>query len=252
MKEIFSEGIWGFLLSCLLFIALLLVAPCSNPETDMYIHAIKNHQSWFYILIIGLFVIQQVMVRWPRRASLGDVNYLKNPIVERLESILKQYYVEVSGKNSGTQGHPLVNANIMLPTWSGLKCFLKIYYSFPHQYPAKETELKWKSEEGTCGYAWAMKCAAIYDSVNPEYKAPGERLKHHHIKVVGDIKSVLSIPIWDRQSKKVIGILNLDSSVSNIDKTYFNDRVVLEKIAARAQHLSPLLESFFYTGVRTQ
>lgn len=251
MKENFSEGIWGFLISCLLFITLLLVNQCSNPETDMYIPAIKSHQSWFYIPIIGLFVIQQVMVRWPRRASLGDVNYLKKPIVESLKYIHKQYYAEVSGKNSGTQGHPLVNANIMLPTWSGLKCFLKIYYSFPHPYPDKETELKWKSGEGTCGYAWAMKSEVIYDSVNPEYKAPGERLKPHHTKVVGDIKSVLSIPIWDRQSKKVIGILNLDSNVSNIDKTYFNDRDILEIIAARAHHLSPLLESF-YNGVRTQ
>lgn len=144
MKENFSEGIWGFLVSFLLFITLLLVNPCSNPETDVYIPSIESHQSWLYISIIGLFVIQQAMVRWPRRASLGDVKYLKRPIVESLESILKQYYAEVSGKNSGTQSHPQVNANIMLPTWSGfgLKRFLKIYYFFPHPYPDKETELK--------------------------------------------------------------------------------------------------------------
>jgi len=92
---------------------------------------------------------------------------------------------------------------------------------------------------------------AIYDSVNPEYKAPEERLKPHHTNVVGDIKSVLSIPIWDRQSKKVIGILNLDSNVSNIDKTYFNKEEILLKMEARAHYLSPLLESF-YNGVRTQ
>lgn len=251
MKENFSEGIWGLLVSCLLFITLLLVDRCSNPETDMYIPSIKNHQSWFYISIIGLFVIQQVMVRWPRRASLGDVKYLKRPIVESLENILKQYHAVVSKINSGAQGPPHVNANIMLPTWSGVKRFLKIYYYYPYPYSDKETELKWKSGAGTCGYAWAKKSVVIYDSVNPEYKAPEERLKPHHTNVVGDIKSVLSIPIWDRQSKKVIGILNLDSNVSNIDKTYFNKEEILLKMEARAHHLSPLLESF-YKGVRTQ
>jgi len=251
MKEKFSEGIWGFVISCVLFIGLLLVDQCSNPESNMYIHFIKSHQLWFYISIIGVFVIQQVMVRWPKLAYLGDVNNLKRPIEESLETIFKQYHAVVSEINSRTLGHPRVNVNIMLPTRSRLKRFLKIYYYYPFAYSDNEIEIKWKSGEGTCGYAWAKKRVVIYDSVNPNYKAPEKRLKPHHIKVVGDIKSVLSIPIWDRQLKKVVGVLNLDSKVSNIDKTYFNKQEILQRMEARARYLSPLLEPF-YDGVRAQ
>lgn len=252
MREKFSEGFWSFGINCVLFIGLLLVAPCSNPESNMYIPFIKSQKLWFYISLIGLFVIQQAMVRWPKLASLGDVNNLKDIIDVNLKNILKNYHSEVLKINSGTQGHPRVNVNIMLPTRSQLKRkFLKIYYYYP-AYPENEIELKWKSGEGTCGYAWAKKREAIFDSVNRNYKAPEKRLKPHHIKVVENITSVLSIPIWDRQSKELIGVLNLDSKGSNIDKTYFDKKEIIQSIEARARKfLSPLLESF-YDGVIAQ
>jgi hypothetical protein len=146
MREKFSEGFWGFAISCVLFIGLLLVAPCSNPESDMYIHSIKVYQSWLYIFIIGVFLIQQAMVRLPKRASLGDVNNLKLPVEESLEAILREYHAHVSKK---TTTLPCVRVNIMLPTWYRLKRgFLKIYYYYPNAYSDYEIALKWKSGGG--------------------------------------------------------------------------------------------------------
>ena len=63
VKEKFSEGILGFVISCALFIGLLIVDKCSNPGSNMYIHFVKSHQLWLYISLIGVFVIQQTIIR---------------------------------------------------------------------------------------------------------------------------------------------------------------------------------------------
>lgn len=253
MREKFSKGIWGFIISCVLFIGLILVNQCSDPQRPMHIYAVQRYQLWFYIVIMGVFAFQQAMVRWPMLASLGDVKYLKWTIEENLKVILREYYAALSSI-TGEKKAPLVRSNIMLPTrsrtWFRLKLnYLKIYYSWPSIYPADEIDLPWNMGEGTCGFAWQKKRVVIYDS--ERYKAPEKRLKKQHRKVVGNIKSVLSMPIWDRQSKRVIGVLNLDSR-SGIEGTHFDDKeTVLKRLEARAMLLSPSLASFSH-GVKGQ
>jgi hypothetical protein len=141
----------------------------------------------------------------------------------------------------------------MLPTWRRFRCgqYIKIYYT--HGGPAgvicpdAERDLRWRRGKGTCGYAWASGHTAIYDSHDPVYTAAETRLTFKQRQVVGDLKSVLSIPIWTKAQKKVIGILNLDSGW-NTDRTFLNHQDVVQRLEARARTFSTVL---FPDGVKS-
>lgn len=250
MRNTFTQGFWGFVISCVLFVGLLLTDKLSDPQFPIHQQFVESHRVWFYILIAAVFVFQQAIVRWPSFASLATVNDLKWTVENSLDVALRQYYAAISEVAVDSK-RDLVRMNIMLPTQSRLwfllgRPFLKIYFCSPSTYRDEEIDLPWKSGDGTCGYAWAKKRTVLYDY--RKYRAPERRLKKRHRQVVEGINSVLSIPIWDSRSRRVIGTLNLDS-IHGIEKTYFDNKDVLEKLEARAMFLSPSLASFC-DGVR--
>lgn len=131
--------------------------------------------------------------------------------------------------------------HVMLPTHRAFGLFgsfLKVYYYYCPEgviYSPAELDLTWKKEEGTCGWAWAKKSIAIYDSVRPDLATPVHRLNLKQRPVVKSIQSVISFPIW--HNGKVVGVLGLDSK-ENVEQTRFDNEEVLEIFTSSTSKLA--------------
>jgi len=210
---------------------------------------VRQKKLWFYILLITLFSLQQAWIRWPKPVALSEVEELKDIMESFLSTVFAEYYRVIQGftKTLGS-----VRVNLMLPTWKKFKLgrYMKIYYT--HGGPAglsyrnDELDLRWDRKQGTCGEAWRKEHSIIYDSNTAGYTGPERSLTKQQIDCVGHLKSVLSVPIRHKESKKIVGILNLDST-HNVDKTFFDNQLVVNAITARANRLETIL---FEDGVK--
>lgn len=177
------------------------------------------------------FIIYQICLIWPTPTPRGVVEARKQVIEHYLQDFLDTYLELVAQFVGQPQNDLCVRANIMLPTsrWKGIGgTYLKIYYvSCPPRitYSNEERSLKWKKKVGSCGWAWKTKDPCPFDSEDKTLSLPAESLKPIQHRAVLHLKSVLSIPILDKETSKVVGILNLDS-VENVEKTHFNDGAV--------------------------
>lgn len=253
MTKVFS-GIFGLTISLILFMGFSVVNLLSGDEASRYIgkatvEFFKTWKLWLYGVIGLFFTLQQIWLRWPKPVSLSDVEDLRGIVEPLLKTTLTEYYSTIP---KSAHPAPTVRINIMLPTWRRFRlgCYLKIYYSHGGpagvRYPDDELDLPWRRKNGTCGYAWAKKHTVIYDSQTPDFQAPEKRLTPKQRQVVGYIKSVLSVPIWSKKQKKVIGVLNLDSKW-NVDRTYFHQENVIQRLEAWARVFSTML---FSDGVK--
>ena len=146
-----------------------------------------------------------------------------------LKGFLNQYY-QFLKKQNGDSELPVVRVNVMLPTkkFRGVfGTYLKIYFTAcpPNiVYSDEESILKWKKNNGTCGWAWNKKEFSIFDSDREDLSMPITRLTKNQGDIVKYIKSTLSVPIWF--DNKITGVLNLDSK-QNVNETLFiNDEVI--------------------------
>jgi hypothetical protein len=250
-------GIFGLITSLILFMGVNAINLLSQIEASVYIgeSLVKFFQEWkfyFYGVIAVLFAAQQIYLRWPKPVSPADVEDIKGIVDVLLNATINAYYSIINAK--GSQPPSSIRVNVMLPTWPRFMCgrrYIKIYYSHGGQagirYPDDEIDLRWKRGKGTCGYAWTKGHTAIYDSENEDFKAAEKRLMPAQRQVVGSLKSVLSIPIWSKERKKIIGVLNFDSKW-NVDRTFFNDQDVIQHLEARSRLFSTLL---FSDGVKS-
>jgi hypothetical protein len=228
-------GILGLVVSLILFMGLSLVNFLSADEAASYIGKggvdfVKGWKLPLYGAVGLLFLLQQVWLRWPKPASLGDVQELRATIEPLLRGVLVDYYKIIASKGANPAS---VRINIMLPTWRRFRLgrYLKIYYSdggpAGSVYPGDELDLMWTRRwPGACGTAWLKKQRVIYDSATDNLKAPERKLSGVQKRVVGNIKSVLSLPIWSKEYEEVLGVLNLDSTW-NIDRTLFDQREIV-------------------------
>jgi hypothetical protein len=249
----FAGGLLGLLISVVLFAGFSLVNYASSDEAGKFISAsavtvIRNNKPFLYGFLILIFLMQQVWLRLPKITSLAEVHDARKTIEPFLELVLLEYYKAVSGIAQG-QAVVSVRINIMLPTWRRFRCgqYLKIYYA--HGGPAKlrynndELELAWRSwskGRGTCGDAWSKKHIVIFDSDASGLQGPAMSLTLKQLETVAHIKSVLSVPIRHSATKKIVGILNLDSTY-NVDKTFFNREDVVNIVTATSSPLSMML-----------
>jgi hypothetical protein len=169
-----------------------------------------------------------------KRRHLMEV-YLAN-----MNAIYYQKLKEVTRNHQ--PDYPLVRIHLMLPTYQTLglvDSYLRVYYYFcpgPIVYNAVELDLKWKKEEGTCGWAWARNRYTLYDSKEPAFAAPPHRLTANQRQVVEPIKSVISFPVW--YDGKVVGVVGLDSK-ENVTETKFNEYLIYHEIGEYAKALAP-------------
>lgn len=105
-------------------------------------------------------------------------------------------------------------------------------------YTDAEKTCHWGKRQGTCGWAWSEATTTVFDSKRSDLKAPAGRLKRRQLQVqaIARLNSVLSTPVWD--VKKVVGVLNFDST-SNEDETHLLDDDVTRLALAYAQILGP-------------
>jgi hypothetical protein len=76
----------------------------------------------------------------------------------------------------------------------------------------------------------------MFDSKDPRYNLPAQRLKESCHDAVMFLNSTLSVPIWDAGADSPVGVLNLDSK-DNVDKTRFEDNAVYILASACARTL---------------
>ena len=237
------RGLGGLLMSVCLFMGFNVVNFFSADGADRYIGAttatfFRMNKLWLYLIVGGLFVAQQIWV-WRRRpASTAEVDEVGRVIQPLFPSIVQEYYQTTTAFRPGGAAAPTVRLNIMLPTWRRFRCgqYLKMYYV--HGGPAnvmhsnEEQDLPWARGQGTCGFAWKVGRAVVYDSVNPAFTSPEKRLTRRQREVVGpSVKSVLCVPMKYPKSAKVVGVLSLDSGF-NVDRTFFNRVEVSRKLDA--------------------
>lgn len=244
----FATGSVGLLISIVLFAGFSVVNWLSSDEASRFVSEsivqfVKGYKPYLYLAIVILFTLQQIWLRWPKPASLADIQELKEIIEPFLAGVLEEYYKATKGIS---QIAASVRINIMLPTWRRLRLgrYLKIYYS--NGGPANlilkndEFDLVWKRGQGTCGEAWKKERRVVYDSAAEGLTGPRKSLTEEQVRIVGTINSVLSLPIWHNETKKVVGILNLDS-IHNVDKTFFNREEIVNRVTARSGPLSMML-----------
>lgn len=247
-------GTLGLVISFILFMGVNVVNLLSGDQAAQYVgqatvEFFKDWQLWFYGGVALLFTMQQLWLRIPKPVSLSAVEDLRSPVELLLKNVLNRYYTTMS---QYSQSSPSVRTNIMLPTWRPFRLgrYLKIYYSNGGpagiRYPDQELDLTWVKNDGTCGYAWAQRRTVIYDSENEAFKAPEKRLTYQQKQTVGNIKSVLSVPIWSKMEKRVIAILNLDSTW-NVDRTLFHQEELIQILEAWSRVFSTMI---FVDGVK--
>lgn len=250
MRKIFGHAI-GLLVSLVLFVGFNVVNQFSDDSAIKYIGRsavgfIKEHKVILYATISVLFLLQQAWLRWPKPASLAEIEDMRDAVEAFLKKAIEDYYS--SWRANHTTVAPGIRVNIMLPTWRRFKCgrYLKIYYAHGGpagiRYPDNERELKWTKENGTCGHAWAKEHTVIYDSQDHALRAPGNTLTKDQLGVVANVKSVISVPIRSKVDNSVIGVFNLDSTF-NVDRTLFNQEPVVERAEAWARRFAKLLFS---------
>jgi len=254
MKRL-TTGLVGLVISIVLFAGFSVVNWLSSDGASRFVSKsvvrfVKDYELHFYIGIIILFTLQQIWLRWPKPASLADIRERTGIIEPLLDGVLEEYYKAASGLS---QTVTFVRINIMLPTWRRLRFgrYLKIFYSNGGPggllYKDDELDLPWKPGQGTCGVAWKKERGVVYDSVADGLTGPEKDLTEEQMNIVGGINSVLSLPIWHKETKKVVAILNLDS-IENVDKTFFNREEVVHAVTARSGPLSMML---FRDGVKS-
>jgi hypothetical protein len=129
----FAGGMIGLSISLVLFAGFNVVNLLSSNDAAQYVGAptvdfFKAQKLWLYSALALLFTVQQVWLRWPRPASLVDVEEIRGIVHLLLQATLDEYYGIVASKS--TQPAPSVRAHIMLPTWRRFRCgqYIKIYH----------------------------------------------------------------------------------------------------------------------------
>lgn len=246
----FLSEVGGLITGLILFMGVSLVNLLSGEEAYLYIgegtsEFFKKWKLWMYGGFALLFAFQQISLRWPKPVSMFEVEDMKVISNQLLGNAITDYYEEIK-KLGGNPILPSARVNLMLPTWRRFRIgqYLKIYYSNGGpagvSYPGAELDLKWTRNNATCGAAWAKERTVIYDSNTQGLKSPEGSLTTEQKEVVGDIKSVLSVPVWSKAHKKVVGVLNLDSKW-NIDRTFFDRTEVVQLLEAQARLFSMML-----------
>jgi hypothetical protein len=213
----------------------------------VWIGFLKDKMGWnisaqcqlrLLIALSVVFVLQQLWLVWPTPASRADARD-RAPVIEGLLlKCLKDYRQLFLQK--AWKGTPVVRVNLMLPTQRFL-LFKALYIWYTAcdggaVYTDAEKTCRWGRHEGTCGWAWSEATTTVFDSQRSDLKAPARRLKPRQSHVAGQVKSVLSTPVWE--AKKVVGVLNFDST-ANEDETHFTDDDVVRLALAYAKILGP-------------
>lgn len=201
---------------------------------------IDNRQRLWTLMGLTLaLALQQIYLVLPKPEGRGAVDGRRDIIESYLSRFRTSYNNELASLLPG-QPPPPVRLNIMLPTRRArglLGSYLKIYYySCPPEdnYTDDERSLKWKSKSGTCGYTWKCGDISIFDSVEHGLQLSAARLQKAQAKVVGEINSALSVPIW--HDNKVVGVFSLDSK-RNVAETCFHHAAVYVLAARFARTL---------------
>jgi hypothetical protein len=197
---------------------------------------------WFLAGLTALLFVQQLYLIWPKPVSRGYINKRRGIIEGYLARLLEDYWRLLNSRNRSAP-LPRVRINIMLLTvkWWGFSRHLQLYYSYcPPKtiYSNDEQGLKWKKGIGTGGWAWKECMITLYDSKDPKLNGSYNSLSTSQKEIVGDIQSVLSLPIFDDDKKeRIVGVLNLDSQ-ANVSDTLFHDSDVVRLAQAYAETLS--------------
>ena len=201
-----------------------------------------NHIIYILGGITFIFIIQQIYLVIPQSIHKGLV-IRRNKIVSNiLAQLLREYYRKIS-KLTCSRIKPTVRINIMLPTIKtripiGKK--LKIFYSACPDgvvYNSDERELSWIMGQGICGRAWSSAQIAHFDSEDEYLNSAIKNLSKKQRKVIGHVKSALSLPMWE--DNKIVGILNIDSQ-KNIEESFFKHNHIIDLITRESEKIGCL------------
>lgn len=223
-------------------------------------------QYLWYVVIIVFYIVQQLVRDLPRPAGMDVVQELKPIIEQYLYSALWDYYVFLADENMPVVP---VRINVMYKVRSHplAQPKLKVLYEFCTRlnsgarfqsvedievtsacYSADEHGLLWGKGEGTCGSAYKYGQVTFFDSVKPTLKGPTSSLTPAQKRATEYVNSVISLPLWLDRHKKVIGVLNMDSTHS-IDETCFDSRPVISLLDNYTNSLA-LVSVALVDGVR--
>jgi pimeloyl-ACP methyl ester carboxylesterase len=139
-----------------------------------------------------------------REHSMPSVEFRQDLIWFLLRGVRDTFRRTVNGYAGAV---PEVRLNIML--FDKVAETLKISYcDYNDHYSEAEKRNQWAPHQGACGVAWATQQRYLYasDSTDPAHRRqpmPGQDGS------VGELDSVLSIPIWHNEECR--GVLNVDS-----------------------------------------
>lgn len=182
------------------------------------------------VIALAFIVIVIDFVSRSRPINMAEAHDFEGVVNVILEGLISQYYKYLKSERPNNP-EPNVRANLMLPTKNYLlrilpwNPYLKIYgkacTTRKTNYTTPEIRQPWHKGEGTCGWVWADKEEALYDSKDIRYQHAAGQLTEDQNEIVKHLNSVYSVPVW-KDRNTFVGVLSLDSTL-NITETLFDD-----------------------------
>lgn len=214
------------------------------------------------LLGIGVvYVAHQLWLSIPSPVPLTEAEKIRDVVEDFYLAVALRTYYDIL-RRQGNISLPPVRINVMLKQrnhWFQ-RPRMRIVYQFctdqdaPAEreidfenmknmgcYTDEERRWLWRMGEGTCGQAAKYKEVTFFDSKKPRYGYPADTLRKRSQEVVKGVNSVISIPIWDKEKDKVIGVLNVDS-VYNMEVTRFTNKQVAGIFKGVAEKLAVVLK----------
>lgn len=143
---------------------------------------------------------------------------------------------------SGASPNLHLRANIMLIDSSDNLSIADHYYI--NMDSQEEIALKWAKGQGCCGWAWQDGKQLVVDpTIQPRKHQPDWRrfsTSSDHERLTKHLKSICSTPIFHPQTKKIIGVLNVDST-EPLAVTKFDSPAVYKDLQEKAVLIASLL-----------
>jgi hypothetical protein len=197
--------------------------------------------------LLVLFILLEVLIRWKPSIASAEV-YDDATMIESYLNNARLNVVEIINSISSSKiSESDIRANIMLVVrhqYPLSRKYMQIFY-YVGGYGEEEQHMEWFKRgngRGTCGEAWKRKHPVQFDSQLREYNPPAARLSNRQKAVpeIMSINSVLSVPLKERGSPRILGVLNFDSKL-NVDRTCFINEQVIEQGVEEGKVLLRLL-----------
>lgn len=208
--------------------------------------ALQQIERYDFVTILVFFafylILQETIALFPTREQPADLGQ-KLPAGNTL---LKSMLVELNQRLSALDVDPKpdIRANLMMIRADFLGPRMQIAFESSldrrTRYTPNEKQLKWKKKQGAAGRVWSNGTEQLFcGSDTRDWQALTSSLSPAQKVAVSQVGSIFAVPVVSNKSKRIIGLLCLDSQLTS-EKSYLSDETVKAIVRNYVNVLRPL------------